>query len=544
MLRKIHTGRHGESGQALVTFALMITVMMAMLALVLDLGLLFGQRRFDQNGADAAALKVGHMLAGSVSPRENPDSLDDVVPVYFGWSESDVYTEARRYAGLRPSDTASALPTGLNQNMGLTNRNRLDMTLEFWNTEDHPDAWCYSPSGPAPTRSPSVPVCTRFRTALVPAPADNGDPFKVRVTVSSTTVGFFVNAAALTCGLDEACKQQWINGTPPPPTSQAVPACSRPRVAGGGAWGPDDDVTGNTTCAHAVVTIRGSTSPQYQGPGGVVPISTGWCQLTGDGTDPFIVLWGGGGQTDDCDFKLNGYANILDLTDRRKWCNGTSPDYEFVKLMPSDALGDKCPTSYTPDWNGGGAAFVPDPEHPGNNDRDDMVYWTAVGFKGEVAAGNWLPTYCNLKSVNCSTTGNNVADAFYGGNFTGTYFFSSDKPGFHAVCPDRYGEQYDVGCRDVGVPIWAVAQVANKNGDGWEPSGGAPDRVQIWQVLNFRLYCEHTGDSNTPCTDRPSFLSNSNSRVYGRFVSSVITDPCPDCNGGPSLNGNEAVLGD
>jgi hypothetical protein len=103
MLRKIHTGRHGESGQALVTFALMITVMMAMLALVLDLGLLFGQRRFDQNGADAAALKVGHMLAGSVSPRENPDSLDDVVPVYFGWSESDVYTEARRYAGLRPS---------------------------------------------------------------------------------------------------------------------------------------------------------------------------------------------------------------------------------------------------------------------------------------------------------------------------------------------------------------------------------------------------------------------------------------------------------
>ena len=57
----------------------------------------------------------------------------------------------------RPS---SAVPTGLNQNRGLTSRNRLDMTLEYWDTESYPDAWCYSPSGPAPFKpGPNVAKC-------------------------------------------------------------------------------------------------------------------------------------------------------------------------------------------------------------------------------------------------------------------------------------------------------------------------------------------------------------------------------------------------
>ena len=52
----------------MVSFAVMIAAMMAVLALVVDMGILLSQRRFDQNGADAGALAAGRLLAGDVSP--------------------------------------------------------------------------------------------------------------------------------------------------------------------------------------------------------------------------------------------------------------------------------------------------------------------------------------------------------------------------------------------------------------------------------------------------------------------------------------------
>lgn len=546
MLRKTIKRPDGESGQALVLFALAITAMMGMLALAIDLGVVFGQRRFDQNAADAAALKVGHMLAGSVAPRSDPSSPSAPIDVYFSWPESEVYAEARRYAGLRSNDTSSAVSTSMNQNAGLTSRSRLDMTLEYWNTESYPDRWCFSPSGPAPVRTSSVPACIRFQSTLVPVPAANNRPFKVRATVSSTTTGFFVRAA----GIGDV--------TPPAPANDAAPACSLPRVKPtGGSWAPLSGVAGNTTCAQAVLAIRGSSSPQYEGPGQVIPISTGYCQLTPEDGEQFIVLWGGAGQTEDCEYHLSSYANIVDLTDDSKWCDGSGPDYGFTNLMPSRALGSNCPTSLPDDWNRG--AFVGDSVHPGNNQRDDMIWWLARGFNGTITTGMRLPTYCGVD--NCSTTGNNVAAAFYctsgnahetscdssSQNSTGSYFFAKNQPGFHNVCPDRYGEQYGLGCRDVGVPVWDVPEKATGGGGGtgWTSSGSfAPDRVHIWKVLNFRIYCSHVNDDDpsTLCTQQPSIVGSGNSRVYGRFLGPVIVGGCTDCSGGPSINGNEAKL--
>ena len=130
------------------------------------------------------------MLAGSVAPRENPDDPDDDVRVYFSWPEAYVFAEGAATPGCARTTRRRPMPTGLNQNLGLTSRNLLDMTLEFWNTESYPEQWCYSPSGPAPTRIAERPVLRGPSEApSMPAPADNDRPFRVRVTVSSTTTG-------------------------------------------------------------------------------------------------------------------------------------------------------------------------------------------------------------------------------------------------------------------------------------------------------------------------------------------------------------------
>src|SRR5687768_17609063 len=96
---------HGDDGQALVSFALMAVVIMGMLALVVDLGLVFGQRRFDQNGADAGAFAAGRLLAGSVAPLNNNGDP------YLSVPDADVYRAVRSYAGLDPANLASTVPT-------------------------------------------------------------------------------------------------------------------------------------------------------------------------------------------------------------------------------------------------------------------------------------------------------------------------------------------------------------------------------------------------------------------------------------------------
>ena len=91
-------GHDGESGQAMVGFAITVMAIMAMLAIVIDLGLVVvGQRRLDQNGADAAAFAVGKTLSTAVSP-------NSTVGLYFNVPSEDLYAMVRKYAGLSASD--------------------------------------------------------------------------------------------------------------------------------------------------------------------------------------------------------------------------------------------------------------------------------------------------------------------------------------------------------------------------------------------------------------------------------------------------------
>jgi hypothetical protein len=102
MNRSAH-GDSGESGQTLVLVAIMAMAIMALLALGIDLALILGgQRRFDQNGADSAAMAAGQQLAQVVQP-----ASDTIPNPYFGVTDEQLYSLVRRYAGLQPGTSAS-----------------------------------------------------------------------------------------------------------------------------------------------------------------------------------------------------------------------------------------------------------------------------------------------------------------------------------------------------------------------------------------------------------------------------------------------------
>lgn len=547
---------NGESGQALVGFALLIMAIMGIAALAVDLGLLFGQRRFDQNGADSGALAAGRLLAGSVS-------LTSSGALYFGAPDVEVYRVVRFYAGLSPDDLASSVPTGRNQSAGLTTRNRLAVTLEYWTGTQ----WCYSPSGLRPPRAPDVPACalpllrgpTGTLVAYPPLP-DPNQPFKVRVTVSSTTNGFFAHVL----GANE--------GGPTAPASDAVPACFP--VAGFG---------GSTTCAHSVVAIRGSST--FLGVAPIIPPTVGDCQLAPEPDQGLFQLWGSA--PNGCGYNLGPWKNVLDFTWEPKWCDAQEYDYRYIDLLPPEAHTED-PTSFcydpgTPDadttWNRGD--FDYDRTWPGTmTAKVDVPYWIARGFGGRLRGATWdpaaqrylsssgirFPTYVDSHPSQLGDMGQNIADGFYCGssgvtdrscditiNAAGTYFFAkkksdgSPRDGYFDTCPDPtgYGRRFGVGCRDATVVTWVEPQWAvglGAGGTGWASNGsGAPDRVMAARLLNFRIFCDH--DTRGLCTQPPkSVVGNAaNSSVWGMFVSPFIPGPCPTCTSGPSLNGNTAA---
>jgi hypothetical protein len=58
--------RRGEQGQVIIIGAVMMTALFGFLALVLDIGNAYAQRRFVQNGADAAAIAASRLLANNL----------------------------------------------------------------------------------------------------------------------------------------------------------------------------------------------------------------------------------------------------------------------------------------------------------------------------------------------------------------------------------------------------------------------------------------------------------------------------------------------
>src|SRR3990172_587965 len=87
--------RRGERGQALILFVLALAVLLGFVALAIDVGLAFQERRNAQNGADAAALAAAEDLrdgAGTVAAvataqsylaAHGDQSPDDIVTVHI-----------------------------------------------------------------------------------------------------------------------------------------------------------------------------------------------------------------------------------------------------------------------------------------------------------------------------------------------------------------------------------------------------------------------------------------------------------------------------
>lgn len=585
-----------QSGQTLVLYALMIVGMLAIAALVVDFGLVYGQRRFDQNGADAAALAAARHLAKNVS------LLNDGT-LYFMVDDEQLYTMVLSYAGLGPNPSGGLIPTGTNipnpgvpngtnQNPGLGGRNNLAVTLEY--SADGVN-WCYSRASttkfipshlPSPYPRPSSPVCpanSGVLDNLVPMPSTSS-PFRVRVTVSSSTDMFFAPLPGIDAG----------NAGPGVPTSQADPACYRA------------DATGVTTCAHAVAAVTGVL--EYAGPGNMLPVTNAWCEVGTSSKGELYELWGSNTSTlcggpGEPTYRIGPWSNILDFTKEENWRNGQPEEYGFYNLLPH-LPPSRVPEAYTPlPWDYENPTtpdgwyhydtnlFQYDTSHPGISDPDtDVPYWIAKTFSGPVVAYEdteladgtpksvgdpavRLPTYPKAGNM-----GNNVALGFYcSGSGTptdtscigppsNTYFFA--EPATMIPCPadDYFQGLLDLddpgsamlGCRDATVLLWdnpeevKYAGGPNTGGIKFDPLSGnkQPDRVRIYRKVMMRFYCE-TDPSTGFCTDRPNQVgaavgqnTSNNSSVWGRFLTKVV-NTCADaggCSSSVSIKGNVAYL--
>jgi len=362
-----------ESAQVTVLFALMMTAMMAMLALVVDLGFVYGQRRIDQNGSDSAALAGGRDLASHVSTLCGSTC--------FTATDAGLYTKVQQYVTN-------------NLNARLTGRNTMSVTLEYCAKPTHTDGsgnkycktdsdpkksdWCYSPSGPQPVRNPLVPSCadansvtpllanpldpTNAAVKLPPAP-DSTYPFRLRVTVSSTTNGFFAAVASMN------------GGAPSAPSDEAQAACVRPSGA-----------KGNTTCAQAIVVVSGAPDSTV---GPIIPVTTGDCQLGGDPSSNYLFqLWGS--QPVDCGYSIpSNWKNLLDFSTETAWCDGATYDYQLgsgstgnVNMLPSQS---NCAGATSPDGGWQRSGFAPDTSRPGGTDAtNDLIYWISKTYSGTI----------------------------------------------------------------------------------------------------------------------------------------------------------------
>ena len=211
--------RRVESGSIIVHTALLMAAMIAMFGLVIDLGVYLGQRRFAQNGADAAAAGVALSLAASVR-----DVDSDGTGVYFSRTDAQAAAAARALAGLDPGTTSSE-PTGINGNPALSVRTRLALALEYWDGA----TWCYSTLGErplAPGAATQDCAASRYLGLYPPRPLDDRY-YQVRVTVSAATATFFPQLPA-----------------------SGPSSCARPAGA-----------PGSLTCATATYTIGGPCPP-------------------------------------------------------------------------------------------------------------------------------------------------------------------------------------------------------------------------------------------------------------------------------------------
>ena len=533
--------------------AILLVVLVGVTALVVDLGFQFGQKRYDQNGADAAALAAARKLAASADVRSGAED------VYFLVNDSRVYDEVLEYVIS-------------NQNSKVAEADDLVVTLEYAPT---PGAWCLSPAVVAryPTIAFPGPVCTlqtvTTATGLVftvpPFPSAD-DPYRVRVNVSSTVDPVFFQAF-----------KSLIAG--PGASPGGAPAgCYRAPGAG-----PDD----LTTCARAVAAVRSTT--EFAGMGPLLPVTRGNCDLNST-TEGMIHALMGPHNAADCGFdNLNPWKNVLDFSPAEFWDDGEDYDYKFANLLPTPG-NDK-------GWNrdGDNGRYKPDTTvWPATGEmRHDFLGWVAFGFHGTIVPDNpdhndgsandrdgvKLPTYVTTHPDVGNQLGNLIADGFYCSgkgeklgcdtdiNPSGQYYFSQafsenrdpTDPFYGAStqlpCDDTYGEIYAeapkrLGCRDATIAVWENtlewAVKHGKNYTGWtEGIENAPDRIMPVRFVTMRIYCQ---EGNTPgvCDEPPKVIVGNadTSGVYGRYAPDVLSvcPPGKKCDKGPRVTGVVVTL--
>jgi hypothetical protein len=462
---------HLESGQALVQLAFAALAMMAVLAAIVDLGLLMVQRRFNQNAADAVALTVGRTLQNNIGVNASNQ-------VYFPVTQATLQGEIDKVFG-----------PGINEHTGFSSRTvGREVTLEY-STNGGTD-WCYSE--PTPVSLTATDPC-----GGIPTPSA-ATPFLTRITVSTTTTGFFTSFA----------NAMGASGGP----------CYRPGSA---------PASGTTTCAQATVSVSGTLVPPQGVP--IVPASVPDCWVQGRPVGGFYDLWGDNGVPCPGEPDTGAWKHLIDFSAHR------------------DASGaiDRL-------WHGDG--YREDQARPGTRDRSDVAYWIARNYGGTIALGNYLYTGDPGNATGCSATG------FYGGGGScsdpdGQYFFEDSKlvsrDGRNtAVCSSVYGGpggdaianlSMNIGCREVAVVGWGSPQV--QSGPNWDTfTGGTPDRVRVDGFYVFRLYCRRN-NPGSPCNQRVDVGNcNGASGICGRLVALPVNSQCPTCTSGPTVIANMVRL--
>jgi hypothetical protein len=447
-------------------------------------------------------------------------------------TDATLYSAARQYGGLDPNSTSSTTPTGTNQNGQLNANNQLQISLEY---AADGSTYCSSPSGPLPPRTGELP-CTLFSlngSAYPPQPTSN--PYKIRITVSSTSGGSngaFLGAFMKLLGSSAAPSQ----------TTQSDPSKAACLLSGSGVL---------FTCAQTIATIKGTTVDTVTSP--VIPVSTADCNVAPQPGDTLYELWGSSGNT--CNnFSYAKWNSVVDFSTEAIWCNNVTPDYKYANDLPAGSYvagGCPKPSPYTDYWNRNGYAL--DPSYPGTGvAKSDAVQWISAGFGGTITTTIQLPTYLDAQPDQGGDLGQNIATAFYcssssvqastcTANGSGLYFFGQSQPGMHNVCNDGFSNG-GAGCRDATIVTFTNPQVPNGNDTPWSSVNKNPDRITVARLLNFRFYCDH--DGNGFCDNPPkSIVGNaSNSTVWGRFASPFFPT-CPTCTGGPSIYGNTISFG-
>lgn len=456
----------------MVFTAISLVVMLGIASLVIDVGFDLGQRRFMQNGADAAALAAARMLGNNVSPYPANGTWPQGIAQFFSVPDATVYQAAYNVATS-------------NQNVGITGRTtNFSVTLEYCVAAN---ANSYSTASGCPSPNSWVTSTDSSGSHSVP-----DGTYKVRATVSSTISTIFGGVVGRSTISASAQAIAVIQGVAQPTTET------------GGIWpftlwanqdfGTDPDT---------LYELWGSTAPSSPAAGSwqnvldMTPASK-WCD--GSGVD---YLWAGS--------------------------TGSTPAPAAYPTTDGSQGNVTCST-FTPQgtsWNRTG--YTADPRYPGTDTNStDLANWAACTWGGTMQVGNKFPTYVDTKPSQTGNGGNNVAQGIYGSGVTtcpngSTYFFQ----GYTQTDPAHpsWGPY-----RDVWVATWGNAEYWNKKLGQWSTTtnGTAPDRVQLMSILPFRIYENYSTQNSAvygrvvspvypPGSNPP--LAGTGPDIYGNVVS-------------------------